>query len=85
MTHELKTHPEPFEAVWKGRKHAEFRKDDRGFQEEDDLMLLEWNPETGEYSGRKVQVRVTDVRRGGPFGIPSGYAMLSFAEVNRVA
>jgi hypothetical protein len=79
VIHNLKTWPEPFEAVWTGAKTAEFRQDDRGgYAVGDILSLREWSPQARQYSGRYVEVAVTDVRRAGPFGIPEGYALLSF-------
>lgn len=59
--HELKTWPEYFQAVWDGRKGFELRKDDRGFQPGDLLMLREWsgyNTSEG-YSGRRIHAIVT--------------------------
>lgn len=45
-THELKTWPEPFQAVWEGRKTHEVRVNDRpgGFTTEDLLILREFVP-----------------------------------------
>jgi hypothetical protein len=82
--HELKTWPEPFEAVWSGAKTAEFRKADRDYGVDDVLKLREWDPETGIYSGRVVMAWVTDLRRGGTFGIPEGYCMMSFQVLGRL-
>jgi ParB family transcriptional regulator, chromosome partitioning protein len=76
--HELRTWPEAFQAIWMRRKTAEFRKDDREFREGDELLLKEFDPEPGQYSGRMILVTITDIRRGPEFGIPVGYAMLSF-------
>lgn len=76
--HDLKTWPEPFQAVWERRKCAEFRADDRGFRDGDALILREFDPDSGRYIGRSVGVTITHVCRGGAFGIPVGYAMLSF-------
>lgn len=77
--HELKTWSEPFEAMWDGRKVCEFRKDDRTprYEVGDRLFLKEWDHEMDGYMGRTIDAKVTDVRRGGQFGIPEGYAMLS--------
>lgn len=62
-THELKTLPEYFEEVWKGRKTFEVRKDDRGFKRWDRLRLNEWAPDTG-YTGRQVVAEVSYIFRG---------------------
>ena len=42
--HELKIHPIQFEAVMTGKKHHEFRRDDRGFKVGDHLILREFMP-----------------------------------------
>lgn len=79
-SHELKTWPEPFEAVRDGRKRHEFRKDDRGYEIGDELVLREWDPETQEYTGeRALCVEVTYLTRGPAFGIPEGYVVMSIA------
>lgn len=75
--HELKCEPEPFEAILDGRKFAEFRLDDRGFGLGHHLILQEWLPASGEFSGRSIRVVVVDLRRGPDFGIPHGYVMMS--------
>jgi ASC-1-like (ASCH) protein len=93
-THELKTWPEPFRALWEGRKTAEFRRDDREprYAVGDRLHLKEWIPDgffgqSGEvkafFTGRMIAARVTDVRRESAFGIPPGFAMLSLGEMTR--
>lgn len=62
--HELKTWPEPFDAVWRGEKHHEVRVDDRGYRVGDELLLQEWEPKEGLYSGRSIRLRVTHISRG---------------------
>ena len=62
MKHELKILPEYFDEVVSGRKTFEVRKDDRGFQIGDTLILKEWN--RGRYTGREVAVEVTYIYRG---------------------
>lgn len=76
MLHDLKTWPQFFEDVRADRKRFELRKDDRGFQAEDVLLLREWNPECGEYTGRSVEVKVLDVRRV-CFGLAPGFCAMS--------
>jgi hypothetical protein len=75
--HELKTWPEPFEAIWYDMKTAEIRKNDRAFSVGDILRLEEWDPDPDEqtYTGRVIVAEITHIERG--FGVPEGYAMLS--------
>jgi hypothetical protein len=82
-THVLKTHPDPFLAVFGGYKTAEFRKDDRDYHRGDLLRLREYDPDRDSYSGFEVTAKVTDVRKGGQYGIPDGYAMLSIRITER--
>jgi len=92
--HELKTWPEPFQALVDGRKTFEYRKDDRGFAVGDELLLQEWDPAKpkrflgdygggtihGDYTGRKAVATIT-YRLGSEFGVPEGYCVLSVAGV----
>lgn len=82
-THELKTWPEPFEALWWRRKTHEVRQDDRGFEVGDVLRLREWEPNDESYSGRMVRVEVTYISRGPDWGIPAGMVVMSIREVGR--
>lgn len=57
--HDLKIEPVHFFSVQMGGKKAEFRLNDRDFQEGDVLRLREWH--CGDYTGREVSVLITDV------------------------
>lgn len=57
--HELKTWPKHYEALALGEKRFELRKNDRGFKAGDTLFLREWDPTSGEYSGRSMRATVT--------------------------
>lgn len=75
--HELKTWPEPFAAIGRGDKTAEFRDlRDRDIKVGDVIWLQEWIPGEGRYTGKCEVVTVTDITTG--FGIPEGFGMLSF-------
>lgn len=82
-THDLKTWPEPFEALWCGLKTHEVRQDDRGFDVGDCLVLREWRPDTELYSGRLVRAEVTYISRGPDWGLPSGMVVMSIRELSR--
>jgi hypothetical protein len=58
-SHELKTWPMPFSAIWEGKKRFEIRLNDRGFEVGDTLILTEWNEKTGKYTGRLIVAVVT--------------------------
>lgn len=77
ITHDLKTWPEFFEAIWEGKKLFELRKNDRNFRVGDLLCLREWNPDTREYTGRHVYTSVTFILTGGKFGLPKNMVILS--------
>ena len=92
VTHELKCHPEPFQAVKRNEKNFEFRRDDRDYRVGDELHLLEWLPGDTEhfvsagaivrreigYTGDECHRRVDYIIREG-FGIPEGYCIMSIS------
>jgi hypothetical protein len=82
--HILKTWPEPYAAMVEGWKTHEFRKDDRGYEVGDMLVLQEWRPDAGKvgggkYTGGEIIRWVTYIGRGPGFGIPKGYCVMSVA------
>lgn len=87
-THILKTDWQQYDAIHEGRKRAEFRLDDRNFQEGDELILVrqirfrdrEDRVIRIEPTGHKLIVEITHILRGG-YGMPTGYAMLSLSDV----
>lgn len=56
--HVLKCWPKFFKAIVSGEKTFELRKNDRDFRVEDTLLLMEYDPETKEYTGEQVRVCV---------------------------
>lgn len=88
MIHDLKTDPEVFDAVARGEKTFEIRKDDRGFQVGDTLILRRTRY-TGkqmhfgdplEYTGEKEVRRVTHLLRGPLYGLAEGWVILSISK-----
>lgn len=74
--HELKTLPVPYQQVVDGEKTFEYRKDDRGFEVGDYLDLREYGTDM-RYTGRRAFVLVSSILRGGAFGVPEGYCVMS--------
>lgn len=58
-----KVWPELFELVKSGKKSFELRLADFDIAEGDTLILEEWNPETKQYTGRKIEKEVKYVLR----------------------
>jgi ASC-1-like (ASCH) protein len=85
MTHELKTWPEYFQAIWDGRKRFEVRKNDRDYQE-GDILILKETASVGknyQYTGRTISCQVEYVLQGGSFGIQSGYCVMSIEVITK--
>lgn len=81
--HYLKTQAEYWDAVESGAKTFEVRKDDRGFQRGDILILQRLCPITGgldtgatRFKTRDIRRRVTWILTGGKFGIEPGYVVM---------
>jgi hypothetical protein len=93
MTHTLKTLPAYWDAVERGEKTFEVRRDDRGFQKGDELQLLrsdgvhimppgglqsaEWAKAAKERS--IIRRRISYILTGGQFGIEPGFVVLGLA------
>jgi hypothetical protein len=79
VTHTLKCLPDYFGAVRRKEKNFEVRRDDRGFQKGDTLILREWDPRMGgRYVGNDEHRKIKYVLTGGQFGIEPGYVVLGF-------
>lgn len=84
--HKLKTLAAYWDAVASGAKNFEVRRDDRGYQRGDILVLRrmrEDNPATYDMDGftraaqhKEVRRRITFILTGGQFGIEPGYVVL---------
>lgn len=78
-THELKTWPEPFQAILDERKRHEIRVNDRDFAVGDVLALKEWQigQDRNYYTGRELRVVVTYMTPGGAWGLPERLCVMS--------
>ncbi len=54
-----KTWPDLFELIKAGKKKFDLRLADFDIKEGDTLILEEWDPEKKEYTGRKIEKKVT--------------------------
>jgi murein L,D-transpeptidase YafK len=81
-THELKTLAPFWDAVDRGDKNFEVRRDDRGFQRGDILRLYRITEpdETGWGRNAKIDRQITYILTGGQFGIEPGYVVLGLRE-----
>lgn len=91
VTHELKTWPLYWDAIARGDKTFEVRKDDRAFQKGDMLKLWKFDPVSGyckdvrDPKGKDGYVltrRITFILRGGQFGIEPGYVVMGFDDTD---
>lgn len=76
-THNLKTWPEPFQAVLDGRKTHEIRVNDRDYKAGDRLCLQEYLPEDSRFTGREIVLDVPYVTPGGNWGLPAEICVMS--------
>lgn len=62
--HKLKTWPEYYKATCTGEKLFEVRKNDRGFEVYDTLLLMEYDPIQKKYTGKVKAFKVTFILQG---------------------
>lgn len=75
MKHELKIYPHYFQAVLDGKKTFEIRKNDRGFNVGDTVVLKEWD--NIKYSGREIHAKIKYILDDKFIGLTSGYVAFS--------
>lgn len=73
--HELKTWTTVYPDIAEGLKSFDIRPNDRDFDVDDVLVLREYDPILGTYTGRSCVRRVTYVLAGG-FGLRDGYVAM---------
>lgn len=76
MIHKLKIETQYFKQVISGEKTFEIRFNDRNYTAGDSLLLCEYDPETGRFSGNSVFVSVTSICDDIRFVKP-GYVVMS--------
>lgn len=83
--HVLKCWPLQFEDILCGMKPFTIRKDDRDYQRGDTVVLVEYDPETKQHTGRSLTRMIGYLGRGAPY--PDGHCafMLEYGEPAAVA
>ena len=84
MKHELKTWCQYFDAIWRGDKTFEVRKNDRNFQIGDTLWLREWDQTLSRYTGRVLDVKVTYIMQNQELGVSPPFVVMGFRILNYI-
>ncbi|MGL5076117.1 MAG: DUF3850 domain-containing protein [Waterburya sp.] len=69
-----------FEDVYQGRRKAEIRKNDRQFQVDDGLLLLEFEPHQNLFLDRSITLEITHILDDETYLQP-GHIMMSVEEL----
>ena len=77
MKHTLKILPEFFEAVVNLEKTFEVRKNDRNFELDDGILLVEWDNDLKMHTGRKLWARIAYILDN-PEYCKKGYVVFGF-------
>ena len=77
MKHLLKILPEYFDEVVKGSKTFEVRKNDRGFNVGDILILAEYSISIQSFTGRVCEKKVSYILKGGSHGVDKSFVVMS--------
>lgn len=75
--HGLKTWPSYFQAIKNGDKTFEVRKNDRGFEVGDRLVLMEFDPGKNRLTGSMVHAKITWILSENPFIDLGGHVILA--------
>lgn len=96
IEHSLKTAAPYWDAIERGEKTFEVRRDDRGFQKGDVLLLRRLSPGSGnvfsrdggetshEHAAKTLRATVLYVLTGGQLGIEPGHVVMALKYVERV-
>lgn len=83
--HELKCWPQYFAAVRRGEKNFEIRLNDRDFAVGDTLLLQEYDPAAGAYTGQVETRLVSFVLSEEGLGVIHGYVAIGFGPMPQLA
>ena len=80
-THELQLWSSCFAAVAAGTKPFDVRENYPDYQVGDALLIREYDPDSGTYSGQTLLRYVSHVLLGGSFGIEEGWCVLGLGSL----
>jgi hypothetical protein len=84
--HTCKIWPKYYDMLASGKKNFELRKHNRDYKIGDQLLFMEWNPKTEEYTGRSLKRKIIYILRSSDHdGLEGGYSILGMANTPRVA
>lgn len=80
VTHTIKCWPQYFGPIRRKEKNFDVRRDDRGYQKGDTVVLREWEPGVidGRFTGNDEHRKIKYILTGGQFGLEPGYVVLGF-------
>lgn len=79
--HNVKCWPRYFDAVKRGDKTFEIRKNDRDYQHSDKIILNRYDPELHDYTGEQMEFIIGFIFEGGMFGLEPDYVCFSLLPV----
>ncbi len=90
VEHVVKCWPEYFDAIDRGEKPFDVRRDDWGYQKGDTLKFQKYKigqgfispPNGGRFSIHEIRREITYVLTGGQFGIEPGHVVLGLKDVS---
>ena len=83
MIHELKCWPRQFRATAAGEKMFEIRLEgDRHFEIGDEIILREFDPDTGHFFlGQYIHLKITWIERGPSWGLPKDMVVMGIKQI----
>ena len=76
--HSIKCWPPYFGAIRRKEKNFDVRRDDRGYQKGDTVVLREWDQSSVRFTGNDEHRKIKFILTGGQFGIEPGFVVLGF-------
>jgi hypothetical protein len=76
--HRVKTYPDNFRMMQSGQKPFDVREDDRMYERGDTIIFDEWDPDTGNFTGKHLTKEITCKQIWG--GLSPGFCALGLKD-----